>query len=89
MGLEILGPYLAHVHCKNTAWIKKPEAQPGEYPWMHISTKMDEGIVDWRKVLKCLGDFGYKGYVSFEDFSTSAPTEEKVKFNIGYIKSLL
>jgi sugar phosphate isomerase/epimerase len=89
MGLEILGPYLAHVHCKNTAWIKKPEAQPGEYAWQHVSTRMDEGIVDWRKVLKLLGETGYDGYVSFEDFSTSASTEEKVKFNIGYIKSLL
>jgi len=90
MGLEILGPYLAHVHCKNGAWERKLHTEPGEHPWKPgTATPLDEGIVDWKKVLGCLKAVGYKGYVSFEDFSDSRNTEDKVKFNIGYVKSLL
>jgi sugar phosphate isomerase/epimerase len=90
MGLEILGPYLAHVHCKNGAWVKKTDAKPGENPWTSgFATPVNEGIVDWRKVLAALKEVGYKGYISFEDFSSARTTEEKVKFNIEYIKSIL
>jgi sugar phosphate isomerase/epimerase len=90
MGLEILGPYLAHVHGKNGSWVKKTDVQPGEHPWTSgIASPVDEGIVDWRKVLRNLKEVGYNGYISFEDFSNVRSTEEKVKFNIGYIKSLM
>ncbi len=90
MGLEILGPYLAHVHGKNGVWLKKKNPKRGAHPWSSgFATPVDEGIVDWRKVLGALKAVGYKGYISFEDFSKVRSTEEKVKFNIRYIKSLL
>jgi len=90
MGLEILGPYLAHVHCKNGVWTKKADAKPGEHPWVPgHAAPVNEGIVDWKKVLNCLKTVGYNGYISFEDFSDVRKTEDKVKFNINYIKSLL
>jgi len=88
MGLQILGPYLAHVHGKNGVWLKNPDAKPGEHPWTSgFHTPVDEGIVNWTKVLKALKDVGFNGYISFEDFSKVRTTEEKVKFNIEYIKS--
>jgi len=90
MGLEILGPYLAHVHCKNGAWMKKADAKPGEHPWSSgFATPLDEGIVNWKKVLADLKAVGYRGYISFEDFSSGRTTDEKAKFNIEYIRSLL
>jgi sugar phosphate isomerase/epimerase len=90
MGLDILGPYLAHVHAKNGAWTRSEDAAPGEHPWKPgIATAMDEGIVDWRAVLAALKAAGYDGYISFEDFSASRATEEKIKFNIDYLKSLM
>lgn len=90
MALEIMGPYLAHVHAKNGAWIKKEDAAPGEYPWSSgISTPLDDGIVDWTRILKALKNFGYDGYISFEDFSAGRDVDAKVKFNIEYLKSLM
>lgn len=90
MGLEILGSYLAHVHCKNGTWVKKAKVKPGKHPWAPgIATRLDEGIVDWTKVLRDLKSVGYKGYISFEDFSDVRKTEAKVKFNIRYIQGLL
>ncbi|MHC4712517.1 MAG: sugar phosphate isomerase/epimerase family protein [Planctomycetota bacterium] len=90
MGLDILGPYLAHVHAKNGAWVRKADAGPGEHPWSagHASA-MDDGIVNWSAVLAALKDFGYDGYVSFEDFSSGRDTDEKVRFNVDYLKSLM
>jgi len=90
MGLEILGPYLAHAHAKNGAWVKNENPEPGEHPWSpgHHAA-LDDGIVDWRQVLADLQAVGYDGYVSFEDFSSERSTEEKVKFNVEYLRSLL
>jgi len=90
MGLEILGPYLAHVHAKNGAWVRKENPEPGEHPWSpsHHSA-LDEGIVNWKKVIADLQAVGYDGYISFEDFSSVRETQEKVAFNIEYLKSLL
>jgi len=90
MGLEILGPYLAHVHAKNGAWIHRDDVAPGEHPWSPgIASPLDEGIVEWKRILKALKDFGYDDYISFEDFSSSRRTEDKVAFNIEYIKAML
>ena len=90
MGLEILGPYLAHVHAKNGAWQKKEDAKPGEHPWTSgFAAPLDDGVVDWRKVMAVLKEAGYDGFISFEDFSSARAIEEKVKFNIQYIKSVM
>ena len=90
MGLEILGPYLAHVHAKNGAWTRIENPKPGEHPWAGgIGAPLDEGIADWRKIIAALKAVGYDGWISFEDFSSGRTTEEKVKFNIEYLKSLL
>ena len=90
MGLDILGPYLTHVHAKNGAWLRKENPEPGEHPWSSgFAAALDEGIVDWAKMLRVLAAAGYDGYISFEDFSSGRSTEEKVAFNIQYLKSLL
>ncbi len=90
MGLEILGPYLAHVHAKNGAWVRMENTTSGGHPWSpgHHSA-LDEGIINWKKVTDDLKAVGYDGYISFEDFSSGRTTEEKVAFNIEYMKSLL
>lgn len=74
MGLELLGPYLAHVHVKNAAWYK--EEQNGESANSAVSAKwrchwspLTEGIVDWMQVFRDLKSVGYDGYYGIEDFS--------------------
>lgn len=90
MAMEILGPYLAHVHAKNGAWTKDPNAPADEHPWKPaIAVPLDEGIINWKKVLGELKEVGYDGYLSFEDFSDVRKADEKVKFNIEYMKSLM
>jgi sugar phosphate isomerase/epimerase len=89
MGLDILGGYLAHVHVKNVSWIRGKEAAEKENSWVCESVPIAEGIVDWKSVLAELKAINYNGYLSFEDFDNSRSSEEKVKSNIRYLRSIL
>jgi sugar phosphate isomerase/epimerase len=87
MGIEILGAFLAHVHVKNAVWKNSDKA--GERFWVSETVPIDEGAMDWAVILDELRAAGYEGYLSFEDFSASRSSEDKVRFNIKYIRSVL
>lgn len=95
MGLEILGAYLGHVHVKNAVWqrtdVPVPEADSGEHApvWRSVWGPLREGAVHWPTVIAALKEIGYDGWLSFEDFSGSAPTETLLRDNIAYIRSLV
>lgn len=69
MGLELLGPYLAHVHVKNAAWVQGEAEKDGPGKWSSKWAPMRTGIVDWRQVIGDLRAVGYEGYLGVEDFS--------------------
>jgi sugar phosphate isomerase/epimerase len=83
LGLEVLGPYLAHVHVNNAQWSR--DAQSGQ--WTFGAASLQEGMVDWQRVLRDLQEVGYDGWLSLEDFS-SAPTEQKLNNGIAYLRAL-
>lgn len=89
MGLELLGPYVAHVHVKNAWWVRSAEAIGEGTAWRAEPCPVQEGIANWRQVIDDLKAVGYDGWLSFEDFSNSAATEELLRRNIDYIRSLL
>ncbi|WNQ11832.1 sugar phosphate isomerase/epimerase family protein [Paenibacillus aurantius] len=76
MGLELLGPYLAHVHFKNAAWVKGEEREDGSIAWKSQWAPMTGGIVNWKQVLRDLKDLGYDGYIGLEDFSGQFESRE-------------
>ena len=57
--VDILGPYLAHLHVKNGGWEHRPGVTP---PWQSIATSLAEGMVDWAEVCRQLARVGYAGY---------------------------
>jgi sugar phosphate isomerase/epimerase len=63
MGLEILGPYLAHVHVKNCGWFRDEQGV-----WNTQPTALEAGIIQYPQVLAALRSAGYDGYLSLEDF---------------------
>ncbi|WP_427051594.1 sugar phosphate isomerase/epimerase family protein [Paenibacillus sp. TC-CSREp1] len=84
MGLELLGPYLAHVHVKNAGWYVKEAGNTGdraasspssgsELPlstsWQCHWAPLTEGMVDWVQMVRDLRAVGYDGYYGIEDFS--------------------
>lgn len=74
MTIEVLGPYLQHVHVRNTHWSHDDEAG-----WKWHWTDLAKGQVDWPLVLRTLRQRGYSNYVSSENHWGV------LKNNTGYI----
>jgi sugar phosphate isomerase/epimerase len=90
MGLEILGPYLAHVHAKNARWF--PKGYRGDafhtIDWMCDWATIPKGIVDYYGFFKALHAVGYDGWIAIEDFSTEIPLDDRLANNLTYLKDL-
>lgn len=87
MGLDLLGPYLSHVHVKNVAWAEDSTSEDGVKQWKPVMKPMKEGMVQWDKVLLALDRAGYKGWLSFEDFAPG-DTKKKLAEDLAFLKGL-
>ncbi|NEW06923.1 sugar phosphate isomerase/epimerase [Paenibacillus sp. SYP-B3998] len=85
MGLELLGPYLTHVHIKNAGWAPTGEAQGSIKLWKSDWSPLDEGIVNWKQLLDVLKAVGYEGYLGIEDFSGQYGSSEML---LNYAKKV-
>jgi sugar phosphate isomerase/epimerase len=88
MGLETLGPYLAHVHLKNARWKTVDTRADGSIRWAAEFAPLTEGAVDVPALFGALDTVGYDGWVSFEDFSTAVPQLERTRANLDYVRCL-
>jgi len=88
LGMELLGPWLAHVHVKNTSWDIAETLPDGRTRWQPSAATLTGGIVDWSEVMQDLKAVGYKGYLSSEDFSRGESTEDKIRNGLRYLKAL-
>ncbi len=86
MGLELLGPYLSHVHVKNMQWVKSGE-RDGAAVWESQASSMRQGQADWGKIAAALKKVGYQGWLSLEDFS-DRDTKLKLVEAVTYLKAL-
>jgi len=86
LGLELLGPYLSHVHVKNSAWIAE-SASDGAKRWKTMVVPMREGCVSWRDVLDALDRVGYTGWLSLEDLS-QGDTRAKLADGLEFLRTL-
>jgi len=87
MGMQLLGPYLAHVHVKNYGWWPGDDDERGTRHWQARPAPLWQGMVDWGLVIDDLKAVGYDGWLSLEDFTT-APTEAKLAADIAYLRRL-
>jgi len=88
MGLEVLGPFLAHVHCKNARWQPEGSRPDGSAGWKAVAAPFSRGSADLEAFFLALRAVGYDGWVSFEDFSTEQPVAERLHGNLAYVKSV-
>jgi len=86
MGLELLGPYLSHVHAKNCAWVQTGE-QDGVAKWEWRMVPCRKGQADWSAIVAALHKVGYEGWLSFEDFS-EGDTRAKLADSLAHLKQL-
>lgn len=69
LGLELIGPYLAYVQFKNSAWVPGPDPSSpvASKRWTLANADLEEGLVDWPAFLRVLHQLAYDGYLSCED----------------------
>lgn len=90
MGMELLGPYLAHVHVKNTGWRIAGYDGNGSDLWQGEWKGLQRGMVPWPRVVSQLREVGYNGYLGVEDFSGQFASSAAMLKNFSeYIGGLL
>ena len=85
IGAELLGPYLAHVHIKNSAF----ERPAGGGVWEPRWAPLEDGVVDFGLVFEALEYVGYDGWLVMEDFSGVRPSREALRYNLEFVRSFV
>jgi len=85
LGLELLGPYLAHVHLKNAAYDRPPSGGVWRARW----SPLEDGVVDFPEFFAALRGVGYDGWLVLEDFSAARPSREALRHNHAFVQGVL
>jgi sugar phosphate isomerase/epimerase len=85
IGAELLGPYLAHVHIKNSAF----ERPAGGGVWEPRWAPLEDGVVDFGLVFEALENVVYDGWLVMEDFSGVRPSREALRYNLEFVRSFV
>jgi sugar phosphate isomerase/epimerase len=88
-GLEILGPYLAHVHVKNVTWTPGPAQPDGTVDWSWSWAPLATGLGDVKAYLRSLVAVGYDGWITVENFTTERPLAERLAGDLSYLRAAL
>ncbi|MDA0335991.1 MAG: sugar phosphate isomerase/epimerase, partial [bacterium] len=91
MGMELLGPYLAHCHIGNGIPVADKQVLDGstdrqDYSW--VFSDLRRGVANIPQIIQDLKDVGYDGYVSLEEFG-SGDDDEKVSGQGAYLRHLI
>lgn len=87
LGMEVLGPYMAHVHIGNGVLEKKERDGHGQQKWQWAFCALQEGVADIPQIVQDLRDVGYGGYVSLEEFGPG-DDGEKIAAQGAYLRAL-
>ena len=85
MGLEILGPYLAHVHIKNAVWQQVGTDEDGAAQWKWAWATLRQGMGDVKAYFRALSAVGYDGWVTLEEFTTELPLFERLADDLDFL----
>ena len=87
LGIELLGPYLAHCHVGGHTPVPKEPDDKETIRWDWPGCPMAGGLYDFAEMLCCLKEANYQGFIGVEDFR-DCPHEEKFANAIQYLKSI-
>jgi sugar phosphate isomerase/epimerase len=80
--IQIMGDYLAYLHCKNATRRREGNRWVGEW------TSLPEGVADFGEIVTALKDSDFQGYLSIEDLRRGLTPPETVGGGIRYLKDL-
>jgi len=81
--IQIMGEYLAYLHCKNSQYVRK------DGRWVKEWSSLAEGIADYGEIITALKDINFTGYLSVEDLRGHLSEEERIGQGIAYLKGLI
>ena len=85
MGIDLLGPWLRHVHVKNSSM--KPTAASNQHGVRCEAPAgdLDTGFIDWDLVFRLLAGRGWEGACSIEDFQPSSDPRQTLRRNAAWL----
>ena len=78
LALDLLGPYLGHIHAGGHRPEQKGSGEAGTAEWDWPGVPMPEGLYSYPRLLKKLKAADYRGFISVEDFRR-VPAETKLR----------
>lgn len=87
IALDLLGPYLGHVHVGGHKPVSAGHDEAGTGHWQWQGAPLAEGLYDYPRLLSKLKAVNYTGFISIEDFR-AVPVEEKLREGIEYLKAV-
>ncbi len=93
MGLELLGPYVAHCHIGNRLPEPGDQTPRGNTSWSWRGARLAEGVADIPQLIDDLKTFGYQGALSLElfipDNFTPGNDDEIVQTEGAFLRKLI
>ena len=88
MGMECLGPYLAHCHIGNGAPAPTERDATGQQLWKWEFCQLRDGVANIPQIVQDFRDLGYSGCLSLEEFGPG-DDEAKLRDQGAYLRQLL
>ena len=87
IAIDLLGPYLGHVHLGGHKPVEMERDEWGTLKWEWQGAALADGLYDHRRLLRKLKAVGYRGCITVEDFR-GLPLEGKLGEGIQYLRKL-
>jgi len=87
LALELLGPYLSHIHAGGHRPERKGSGEAGTVEWDWPGVPMQDGLYSYPRLLRKLKAMDYRGFISIEDFR-HLPAETKLREAIEYLRAV-
>lgn len=88
LGLDVLGPYLAHVHVGGHSPRAGGRDESGTVRWTWEATELADGLVSVPDLLAELRRVGYDRFITVEDLRPDVEAQAKFGAAIRYLRSL-
>ena len=88
IGLELLGPYLAHCHAGGWKPVTAGRDANGTLDWQYEGCDLSDSLLDVPQFIDDMIFVGYGGFISIEDFRP-IPHKDMLKRQISYLRMLI
>jgi len=92
MGIDILSDYINLVAVKDFGWFQETDPKTGRKVWKRKVVPLEEGMVKWEEVFKCLKEIGFDNIISvhseYEGFTVEEIIEQTEK-DLKYLREVI